>query len=379
MHISFITHEYPMTGKTQGGIGSVVQTIGRALCNKGIRVSVVGAYNGIEREMYENDEGVHVWRLPGARWPAGNFIPNSKRLVKKLYQIHDETPIDIIEGAELSFAFIPNNFPAKKVIRMHGGHHFFAVTLGKKTAFWRSFQEKQSFAKADGLIAVSDFVGKTTKSLLHFSQPFETIYNIVDTGKFYAASDDKVIARKILFVGTVVEKKGVRQLVEAMPKILEAYPDATLDIVGRDWKDPQTGESYTAYLKTFITPDIEKAVKIVGPLPHHDIPKKLEQAEVCVYPSHMEAMPIAWLEALGMGKGVVASKLGPGPEAVIDQKTGLLCHPLDPNNIAGKIIAMFDDPEMAQVMGENAREDVLTRFNLERIVEQNIDFYRSLL
>ena len=379
LHICFLTHEYPMTGKTQGGIGSVVQTIGQALHNKGVCVSVVGVYNGIEHEMYDNDEGVHVWRIPGAKWPVGNFIPNSKRLVKKLYQIHQETPIDIIEGAELSFAFIPKNFPAKKVIRMHGGHHFFAVTLGKRPALWRSFQEKRSFAKADGLIAVSDFVGNTTQSLLHFSQPFETIYNIVDTGKFYAAENEKVIARKILFVGTLVEKKGVRQLVEAMPKILEAYPDATLDIIGRDWKDPKTGDSYTKLLKQSITPQIAHAVTLVGALPHDEIPKKLEEAEVCVYPSHMEAMPIAWLEALGMGKPVVASKLGPGPEAVIDQQTGLLCNPLDPDDIAQKIIAMFDDRQKAQKMGKQAREDVLTRFNPERIIEQNIDFYRSIV
>ena len=379
LHICFLTHEYPMTGKTQGGIGSVVQTIGQALHNKGVRVSVVGVYNGIEREIYDNDEEVHVWRLPGAQWKVANFIPNSKRLVKKLYQIHQETPIDIIEGAELSFAFIPKNFPAKKVIRMHGGHHFFAVTLGKKPALWRSFQEKRSFAKADGLIAVSDFVGNTTQSLLHFSKPFETIYNIVDTGKFYAASNEKIIARKILFVGTLVEKKGVRQLVEAMPKILEVYPDATLDIVGRDWKDPQTGTSYTVLLKQSITPQIAHAVRLVGALPHDEIPKRIEEAEVCVYPSHMEAMPIAWLEALGMGKAVVASKLGPGPEAVIDQKTGLLCNPLDPSDIAQKIIAMFADRQKAQEMGKQAREDVLTRFNPKRIIGQNLDFYRSLI
>jgi glycosyltransferase involved in cell wall biosynthesis len=379
MHVCFITHEYPKPGRNQGGIGSVVQTIGRALVKRGIDVSVVGVGGGIEKEEHSIDEGVEVHRLPVSGWPFGRFIPNAYSLHRKLKEIHRENPIDILEGSELSFAFIPESFPAKKVIRMHGGHHFFAITLGKKPAPWRSFQERRSFAKADALIAVSNFVGTKTKELLGFEKPFSTIYNIVDTGKFYKANHSKIIPKKLLFVGTVTEKKGVRQLVQAMPEILKAFPEAILDIIGRDWHDPLTGGSYSDYLRTFITDDIKHAVNLVGPLPHEEIPSRLEAAEVCVYPSHMEAMPIAWLEGLGMGKAVVASKLGPGPEAVVDHQTGLLCDPLNPSDIAEKVIYMLKNPEDAFQMGKNARKDVLSRFDTRKIIEQNMDFYKALL
>jgi len=378
MHICFITHEYPKEGKNQGGIGSVVQTIGRALVEKGIDVSVVGVGGGIDVEESSVDEGVNVYQLPGSLWPFARFASNAYTMVTKLKQIHKKNPIDVIEGSELSFAFIPKSFPAKKVIRMHGGHHFFAVTLGKEPAPWRSFQEKRSFTKADALLAVSHYVGTRTDELLGFNKPFTTIYNIIDTTKFYLADYKKIIPKKLVFVGTVTEKKGVRQLVQAMPDILKVVPEATLDIIGRDWNDPVTGKSYTEYLKTFITDEIKNSVNIVGPLPHYEIPKRLESAEVCVYPSHMEAMPIAWLEALGMGKGVVASKLGPGSEAVLDKKTGLLCDPMDPSDIAEKIIFMFENPKEARQMGINARKDILERFETEKIICQNIDFYRSI-
>lgn len=379
MHICFITHEYPKEGKNQGGIGSVVQTIGRALVKEGVDVSVVGVGGGISVEESSIDEGVNVYRLPGSLWPFARFISNASRMDAKLKEIYKDNPIDVIEGSEISFAFLSKSFPAKKVIRMHGGHHFFAVTLGKKPALWRSFQEKRSFAKADALLAVSHYVGTKTDELLGFDKPFTTIYNIIDTTKFYLADNKKIIPKKLVFVGTVTEKKGVRQLVQAMPYILRVFPEATLDIIGRDWNDPVTGKSYTEYLRTFITDEIKKSVNIVGPLPHYAIPERLESAEVCVYPSHMEAMPIAWLEALGMGKGVVASKLGPGSEAVIDKKTGLLCDPLDPSKIAEKIIYMFENPKEAEEMGMNARKDILDRFEPEKIIYQNIDYYRSLL
>lgn len=379
LHICFITHEYPKEGKNQGGIGSVVQTIGRALVQNDVDVSVVGVGGGIDTEEYSVDKGVNIYRLPGFSLPFARFISNAYRVTSKLREIDQNNSIDVIEGSELSFAFIPKKFPAKKVIRMHGGHHFFAVTLGKKPAIWRGFQEKRSFVKADALLAVSRYVGSKTKTLLHFKQPFSTIYNIVDTEKFYASDKQKIIPKKLVFVGTVTEKKGVRQLVQAMPEILKVFPETTLDIIGRDWYNPITGESYIEYLKTFITTSIEHAINIVGPLPHYEIPKHLESAEVCVYPSHMEAMPIAWLEALGMGKAVVASKLGPGAEAVIDGKTGLLCNPLEPLDIAKKIITMLNDTKEAEVMGFNARKDILTRFNPEIIIQKNIAFYKALL
>lgn len=379
LHICFITHEYPQEGRSQGGIGSVVQTIGRALVQKGIDVSVVGVVSGIHTEESSVDEGVNVYRLPASSWPFARFLSNAYRMVRKLKEIDENNSIDIIEGSELSFAFIPKSFPAKKVIRMHGGHHFFAVTLGKKPAPWRSFQEKRSFVKADALLAVSQYVGTKTNELLGFDKPFTTIYNIIDATKFYLADPEKIVPKKLVFVGTVTEKKGVRQLVQAMPYILKAVPEVTLEIIGRDWNDPVTGKSYIEYLKTFITDDIAHSINIVGPLPHYEIPKRLESAEVCVYPSHMEAMPIAWLEALGMGKAVVASKLGPGSEAVLDKKTGLLCDPLDPLDIAEKIIYMLQHPKEAKQMGLNAREDILERFETEKIIHQNIDFYRSIL
>ena len=377
MHICFLTHEYPKKGHTQGGIGSVVQTIAKALIKKGHKVSVVGV--GRYKDEVENDGGVSVYRLEASNWKVANFIPNTKKLLKKLEEIHQQTPIDIVESSELNFAFFPKNYFAKKVIRLHGGHRFFAESMGKKPALWRSLQESLSFAKADALVAVSHYVGSKSKELVKFKQDFQVIYNLVDTDKFFEADREKIVDKKLVFIGTVTEKKGVRQLVQAMPKIIKKFPNTSLDIIGRDWFDPKTGESYMKYLKTFITDDIKEHIHIKGVVPHDEIPKAIESAEVCVYPSHMEAMPIAWLEALGMCKAVVASQLGPGAEAVIDKKTGLLCNPFDPNDIAQKIIYMFENPQEAQQMGSNAREDILKRFNPDKIIEQNIKFYESVL
>jgi glycosyltransferase involved in cell wall biosynthesis len=93
----------------------------------------------------------------------------------------------------------------------------------------------------------------------------------------------------------------------------------------------------------------------------------------------MEAMPMAWLEALAMGKPFVGSKTGPGPEAVKDDETGLLCDPHDSIDIADKVIWMLQNKEAAQKMGLAARADVLERFNIEKLVKENIAFYQNCL
>ena len=375
MHICFITSEFPTKGLNGGGIGSVVKFLGENLVKKNIDISVIGFYN-VTSEEIEVVNNINIYRLPKSKWKFARFYDNKKCLLKKINEINSVNTIDIVEGSELNFAFFPKKTTYKKVIRLHGGHHFFAIELKKEPAFWRSYQEKQSFKKADNFIAVSDYVGNQTKKHLNINFNFRTIYNTVNTDKFKNNNPLEFKKNSLLFVGTICEKKGVRQLVQAIPIIKKQFPDVVLNIIGRDWKFPD-GNSYIEYLKTFILDKDKNNINIIGPVPHTEVPKYLEKTDICVYPSHMEAMPIAWLEGLAMGKKVVASKIGPGLELVKDNETGLLIDPYSPEDIAEKIIEVLTNVKEAEKRAANAREDILIRFNSESIINQNIEFYKS--
>ncbi|AOW19515.1 glycosyltransferase family 4 protein [Urechidicola croceus] len=376
MHIVFLTNEYPEKGESHGGIGSFVQNLSKNLVEKGFNISVIGISKSASTLEYDN--GVEIHRIQQSTAKFGKFIFNSKRVRNTLKNIHEKKSIDIVEGSELSFAFLPKNTPYKKVIRMHGGHHFFAITLNKKPAVWRSFQERRSFKKADYYVSVSNYVGSQTKKYLKKNFEFTTIYNSVNTDKFVSKDNYKTIKDSLLFVGTICEKKGIRQLVQAIPIIKSKFPDVKLKIVGRDWKFPN-GKSYTEYLKTFITESIKDNVEIIGVIPHDRISKYIEEAEICVYPSHMEAMPIAWLEGLLMGKPIVASNIGPAREAIKNNKTGLLANPHSPEDLAMKILELLLNKEKALKLGREARNDISKRFNQKNIIEQNINFYTSII
>lgn len=377
MHICFLCNEYPPG--PHGGIGSLVQTLGRALVRRGHKVSVVGVYPP-ERAGEEFDEGVHVVRLPHSRIKGTGFVVNGIRIRKALVRIHRNLPIDLIEGPELSLAFLPKQFLSPKIIRMNGGHHFFSVTLGHKPRLWRSWLERRSFARADALCAASRFVAETTSRLLGLEgQPIEIIPNPVDTERFRPHPEITPIPGRIIFVGTLCEKKGIRQLVQAMPEIVRHVPYAHLIAVGRDSRDPRTGLSYLAMLRRIILSEIQDNITFTGPIPNEQLPELLATAEVLVYPSHIEALPVAWLEGMAMGKPVVASKTGPGPEVIEDMKSGLLCDPFSPDSIAEKVIMLLRDPDLRQYLGGNARLRAVEQFSVQVLVTRNELFYKQCL
>src|SRR5687768_11891215 len=104
MHIGFVTTEYPVKGKSHGGAGSFVRTLGIELVRNGHHVSVVGT--DYEKEVYFNDEGIEVYALGKSGWKFARFIDNSRRVNARLKEIHQARPLDILETPELGLAFI---------------------------------------------------------------------------------------------------------------------------------------------------------------------------------------------------------------------------------------------------------------------------------
>ncbi|MDG1275694.1 MAG: glycosyltransferase family 4 protein [Algoriphagus sp.] len=378
MHICFLTNEFPKPGIAHGGVGTFIRNLSLELVKFDIKVSIVGT-NYINVEEYENFQGINIYRTKKHNLKGLIWYNRAKSINQKIAEIHQKDPISIVEGTELALAFINKIPEVKYLIRMNGGHHFFSNAENKKTNPWKSIQEKLSFKKADHVISVSKYTAESTRDLLKLGDiSIHIIPNPIDVDLFKPADPKAVVKNKLLFVGTICEKKGVRQLAMAMPKILQAFPDAQLEIVGRDWIDPNSDISFTEYLKTFITPESKDHITITGPVDLVKIPEKIASSEICVYPSHMEALPLAWLEVLASAKAFVGSISGPGPEVVKHGETGLLADCYDPDDIANHVIDLLGNKEKALELGRNARKDVLERFDVKVLVKKNIDYYRSI-
>jgi glycosyltransferase involved in cell wall biosynthesis len=351
----------------------------QALVQLGHSVSVVGLYP-TPSLIEENRSGVRVVRIPHSRIPRLRFLENSLRLSNQLRLLSNQKPFDVLEGQENAFAFLPRAVARHRVLRMNGGHRFFHCTLGKKPRPVRSWIESRSFAKATHFCAVSHYVAEETRRLLELSNvPIEVLPNPVDTVRFRPMPEVSPVQGRIVFVGTLCEKKGIRQLALAMPEILAAVPHAHLIACGRDSKDLTTGGSYRDALQQAIPAEVRGRITFNDHVENGQLPRQLAAAEVLVYPSHMEAQGIVVIEGMAMGKPVVASKAGPGPELIEDGISGLLCDPHNSHSIAESVICVLKQRAFAEHLGAQARERVTKEFALEKIVLKNEQFYRRCL
>jgi glycosyltransferase involved in cell wall biosynthesis len=371
-HIVFLTNEYPPA--EHGGIGTFTQTIARGLVSLGHRVTVAGNYP-LEKKGIEDDNGVRVIRLPIHKIPKGGFVFNSFRLRRLLSEIQKDHKIDIVEGPNLSLAYLSRSFPVAKILRIHT-----TISTTKKPRIARAWLIRRAFNVADYVCAVSDFCAESNRENLGLnSRRIKILFNPVDTSIFQPRSLELQQDGAILFIGTVCENKGVRQLVQAMPEIIASFPSAQLWIVGRDWPDPITGRPFADTLRTEMHPDVGQHIQFKGPVDHDEVPDLISRAQVCVFPSHLENMPVAWLEAMAMGKAIVASKTGPGPEILEDGLSGILCDPFDPSSIADGVIKLLKSEDLPVQLGKQAPKRAAGNFSLNSILQQNVSFYRECL
>lgn len=374
MHIVFLSNEYPLW-TSGGGLGSFLQTFGQALVEKKHRVTILGIGDSSSSERLE-DEGIQLIRLPKNQGFLPNFIYNSRALNNALKKLHKEKPIDIIETPEMGLALISKRHNAKKVVRLHGGHHFFSEAEKRAINKRKGLLEKRSFRKADGFIAISKYVQLHTEKYLSYrGMPVALINNMIETE--VTVPSVQIHSNRILFAGTVCEKKGIRQLIEALKIVREHYPKMQLDVFGRDWYFPD-GSSYIELLKTTYDQSFLEHVHFHGHIPRETLYTKYAEATCCVFPSHMETQGLVTLEAMRLGKAVIFSKYGPGPETIAHGETGLLCDVYNPKDIAEKVMWILQHPEEANTMGNRAAAYVRENYNKNTILDKNLSFYNSL-
>lgn len=143
---------------------------------------------------------------------------------------------------------------------------------------------------------------------------------------------------EILFVGRLVEKKGLRYLIDAMPAILEARPSAYLTVVGFG---PEEAERRAQAERL----GLRSKIHFVGPLQQADLPVRYQQAAVFVAPfvkastGDQEGLGLVSLEAVGCGCPVVMSDL-PSTRGVVPESAG--CILVVSNDSAALVEAVTD-------------------------------------
>jgi glycosyltransferase involved in cell wall biosynthesis len=179
--------------------------------------------------------------------------------------------------------------------------------------------------------------------------------------------------RLIGCAGRLDPLKGQRLLVRAMPEILRRVSGARLLLIGEETRN-EPGE--LAVLRSMVAQrGLGDKVLFLGF--RADIPRVLDDLDLLVMPSLREAFGLVALEAMAMGKPVIATRSRGVPEIVHDGETGLLVPPDRDGPLGEAVAELLEDPARAEVMGKNGRELFLGSFTIERHIERLARIYHE--
>jgi len=205
------------------------------------------------------------------------------------------------------------------------------------------------------------------------SKKIVLISNGVDFSKFSQIQDTARLRKKykdakiILTVRRLTPKCGIQYLVEAMPHILRQEPSAYYIMIG----DGVLREEIKKRIQIL---GIKDKVEMLGTVPNENVLEYLAFADVVVFPSTAESTSIACIEAMAMGKPIVASRVGGLIELLGENERGLLVKMFDwetcnyeapliseiPNEryeaLAQGIITILKDRDLANKLGSRAKE-----------------------
>jgi len=195
----------------------------------------------------------------------------------------------------------------------------------------------------------------------------QTVYNGVDPSAFLLQPDRTKVREELgivsgpvlITIARLTEAKGHRYLLQALPRLLETWPQLCCLFVGE-------GELHDTLQRMAMDLGVERSCRFVGI--REDIAEILAAADVVVLPSLSEGFPFVLLEALAMGCPVVASQVNGVPELIEDHKTGLLVPPRDPQALATAIREVLSDSTAASKMGAAGRAVVQERFTVDHMV-----------
>jgi glycosyltransferase involved in cell wall biosynthesis len=238
--------------------------------------------------------------------------------------------------------------------------------------------EKKYLRSVDGFI----FNSRTTKSavigLIGKAKP--SIIAYPPTDRFgEAISEEEIISRaktnplRILFLGNVMERKGLHTLLEAINFQLSAIK---LNIVGSLNSEPV----YAKQMRDYVTTNnLSSSVSFHGLLDNHPLIEKLKQAHVLVVPSSYEGYGIAYLEGMCFGLPAIGTTAGAAGEIITEGINGFLIEPGDADLLADRLQLLNQKREVLIRMSLAARARYLQQPKWEETAGKIRAFLQSVL
>lgn len=338
-----------------------------ALVRRGHDVTVTGWAPTARRE---EDRGVHIRMRQQTQIPKLGWWLQPRRIETDLRAMAAEGRLDVVVAHDWCGPSARIRCPRPLAVWCNGSATYFSELTGEPVRPSVRRSEERALQRADAVAAASRFTAERTQRLFGLERCPVTMHNPVDVERFAPAAG-AVDTSRFIHVGTVVRKKGVFDLCRAFNQVIDERPAARLLWIGRDSADVQTGAASTwALCRAELTATALERIDYRGFVPHEDLRELVATSLAAVLPSHAEAFPLTWLEAMACGRPVIGYAHGWAQESVRNGRDGVLVAPGDPSELAAEMIRLLDEPERAERFGSAARERMVDDLSAEAIAER---------
>ena len=359
MNILIVTFDPP---QNVGGIEGRGNNYTKHLVALGHYVEVISFFPGYDYSK-EGLHGAALFKFPS----SSSHVIKSLRLTGKEISKYSIDAIFFLSGALTLYGLLLLVYARYKGIRTLVFYYGKDILTSKQKLFSRlALWISPRLARK---IAVNS---RYTQSLLlkKYEKKSVTLYpavdpEILDQLKHGIEQDD---FKRILFVGRLVQRKGVDDLLQAFKEIASSFPRTLLEIVG----DGPELESLQALSREL---GVSDRVRFYGRLSGNPLYERYLSCDVFVMTSRatktdVEGFGTVFLEAGLFGKPSIGTNSGGIPEAVVDGETGLLVSEGDVPALSGALRKLLSDHDLALRLGEAARKRVLSSFTWEETTRE---------
>lgn len=400
MRIAFITPEFVTEPSYSGGLANYLGRVSVALVEQGHTVHVFTRSTTPNEEL--NFQGVTVHRvLP--LWDKKMILDHVDPLVpRSFYNPYQDLKaawclwrqwLDVNKQIKFDITQVANVMAVGLFFRFSSGTAKIVTRLSSYRPFWdtaagitvnsgvktRWLMEKLAIKGIPHAYAPTHFVARQTENGYGLEQigvvesPFFVEEEKEDYSVFDQYAKDK---RFLLFFGRMTQMKGVHILVDSLKTVLKEVEDISVFFIGNDASAPD-GTKMSEYIQSQLS-EFQDRIFVLNSIRHDKLYPFIVHARLIVLPSLMDNLPNTCLEAMGLGKAVVATTGSCFEQVIKHETSGFLVAPENSEELQKMIVDSWklSDEKLATIGGE-ARKTIV-RLHPDQAIPNLIQYYQSI-
>jgi glycosyltransferase involved in cell wall biosynthesis len=379
-----------------------VEKEAKSLLNEGHEVAIL-SYNYKSSKPEEIVNGSRVFRFPINKQVSKKILGFSLQLPfyrliwqRAIKKVAKEYTFDVIHIHDLPLctliAFIKARYHVPVIADMHENFPFLVAEQPyMNSLFARIFlnkgkwfgKEKEWLARADSIICVAEEMKSRIESVIELPKPIVVVPNTPEIDELKGSmTNASLISERfsgtynVLYIGGLDSTRGIEILIKASEIALKTISALRIIIVG-------DGKILPDLIQLTHSLHLENTVFFEGFKPQDEVGSYISISDVCVIPHRKSpqtdnSSPNKLFQYLYFKKPVISSDCNSIEKIIFNEKCGLIFHDISPEELAERIIFLYENPIVRNEMGENGYRAVTEKYNWNMTVAPLLSLYSEL-